>query len=581
MLTRLRVRNFKCFGDIDVPLDTPVVFVGPNNSGKTTALQALVLWEVGLRFWNSRRGGRASPEKRPGVTINRRDLTQIPVPVAKLLWRSTDVRRVTRSNGRQSTRNIRIDVIVDGITKNREWSCGLEFDYSNEESLVCRPLRLAGHAEDPVHTTKFSEVPPEALNVRLALLPPMSGLMATEPKWEIGRINVLVGEGQTAQVIRNLCHYVYELDGDHKEWTELQRQIKGLFGATLFPPTYLAERGEIQMQYRDHTGATLDLSSAGRGLLQTLLLFAHMYTNPGSVLLIDEPDAHLEILRQRQTFNLIVDLAAKRGSQIIVATHSEVVMNEAAGHGTVVAFVGAPHKLNDRGSQAAKALTDIGWDQYYQAQQTGWVLYLEGPTDLAILQSLAEVAGHRAAALLERPFVHYVATNLPAKAREHFYAIREAKADLLGLAVFDRIEKDLRAEGRLTETMWTRRELENYLCSEAVLLEWARAGQGDDLFGRADAAEREQAMRDAIVTVTKALQDLGRPSPWSPDVKASDDVLDPIFRRFSRTLGQRLALRKSDYHLLARHVRAEDVDADVIRVLDQVVAVAAGARPAA
>ena len=136
-------------------------------------------------------------------------------------------------------------------------------------------------------------------------------------------------------------------------------------------------------------------------------------------------------------------------------------------------------------------------------------------------------------------------------------------------------------EGRLTETMWTRRELENYLCSEAVLLEWARAGQGDDLFGRADAAEREQAMRDAIVTVTKALQDLGRPSPWSPDVKASDDVLDPIFRRFSRTLGQRLALRKSDYHLLARHVRAEDVDADVIRVLDQVVAVAAGARPAA
>ena len=54
MLTKLICRNFKRFGEIKVELGNPVVFIGPNNSGKTTALQALSLWEIGLErlnFW--------------------------------------------------------------------------------------------------------------------------------------------------------------------------------------------------------------------------------------------------------------------------------------------------------------------------------------------------------------------------------------------------------------------------------------------------------------------------------------------------------------------------------------------------
>ena len=42
MLTRLRIKNFKRFDDVDIELAKSVVFIGPNNSGKTTALQALV-----------------------------------------------------------------------------------------------------------------------------------------------------------------------------------------------------------------------------------------------------------------------------------------------------------------------------------------------------------------------------------------------------------------------------------------------------------------------------------------------------------------------------------------------------------
>src|SRR5229473_6142767 len=124
MLTRLIVRNFKRFDEIDIVLGNPVVLIGPNNSGKTTALQALALWNIGLKRWNEKRGGKTTPEKRPGVTINRRDLIAVPVPDANLLWHDLHVRDMQRINGgkkdepKLQTRNIRVDIIVDAVTDN-------------------------------------------------------------------------------------------------------------------------------------------------------------------------------------------------------------------------------------------------------------------------------------------------------------------------------------------------------------------------------------------------------------------------------------------------------------------------------
>lgn len=96
MLTRLTVRNFKLFEEIDIELDQHVVFVGPNNSGKTTALQALTLWELGKNRWLEKRGGEDVPTKRPGVAIGRRDSLALPVPSANLLWRNLRTRNMRK-----------------------------------------------------------------------------------------------------------------------------------------------------------------------------------------------------------------------------------------------------------------------------------------------------------------------------------------------------------------------------------------------------------------------------------------------------------------------------------------------------
>lgn len=576
MITRVRIKNFKKFEDVEVDLGARTVLIGPNDSGKTSALQAIALWELGLRRWNERHGGKDAPEKRPGVTISRRDLITVPVPDAKLLWWELHVRDVRRVGGKQTTRNVRIDITVDGVTGGKEWRCGLEFDYANEESLYCRPLRIS-EAKAP----QRMPVPEEAASVKVAFLPPMSGLAATEPKWEAGRIEVLLGEGQTAQVLRNLCHQIHMQDEAGASWDALTRDIRELFGVELLPPEYIRERGEITMAYKERSGTQLDLASSGRGCQQTLLVLAYLYANPNTVLLLDEPDAHLEILRQRQIYQLLTDLGERQSSQIVAASHSEVLLNEAAGRDTLVAFVGKPHRIDDRGSQVSKALRAIGFDQYYQAEEKGWVLYLEGATDLAILRAFAQKLQHDAAADLERPFVHYVG-NQPRGAQSHFHGLREAKPDIVAVGIFDRLE-----DAQLPDTgtralrfeQWQQREVENYLCTEEVLMRYARGEQSHDLFGAAEASAREQAMTEAIDRVAQGLAALHQPSPWSSEIKASDDFLEHVFRTYFEKLGLPNIMRKTSYHELASLMKPDEIPDEVVEKLTAIAEVARKARP--
>jgi len=577
MLDRLIIRGFKQFREVDIELGQAVVFVGPNNSGKTTALQALALWELGVRRWAEKRGGKALPRLRSGVTVNRRDLVALPVPETNLLWRDLHVREVSRADGRQKTENIRIDIEVHGVRGGQAWRTGLEFDYANSESIYCRPLGWAkgGVAQkDPIGDA--------ARSVRIAYLPPMSGLAANEVRLDPGAVQVRLGEGRTAEVLRNLCHALAEGEEGASRWAALDEKMRALFGVTLHRPEYIIERGELVMSYSDHRGVSLDLSASGRGLQQTLLLLTFLMGNPGSVLLLDEPDAHLEILRQQQIYNALTEVALSRGSQIIAASHSEVILNEAADRDVVVAFVGRPHRIDDRGSQVLKALKSIGFEHYYLAETTGWVFYLEGATDLAVLRSFARTLGHPAAELLERPFAQYV-FNKPQKAREHFYGIREAKPDLVGLAVLDNLGRDEDSTPELAFVQWQRREIENYLCFPEVLEEYAArlaaARTPGPLFEATEVARFRETMRRCVSerVPPAALRDAS--DRWWLTVKASDDFLDPVFERFFQELSLPNLMRKTDYHRLAELVPVDRIADEVRRVLDRVAETANAAHP--
>lgn len=569
MITKLSVRNFKLFENVEVELGDRVVLIGPNNSGKTSALQALALWDVGVKRWTEKRGAGDVPEKRSGVTINRRDLIAAPVPSANLLWRDLHVRQGVREGERTRTQNILVEVSVDGVTNGAEWACPMEFDYANEESFYCRPRKLA--------TGGRAEVPLAATGLKVAYLPPMSGLAPNETRLDPGAINVRLGEGRTAEVLRNLCYLVLTGESGPEKWKGIVERVDALFGCRLEEPFIVKERSEIVLSYKTRSKVRLDISAGGRGQQQTLLLLAHMTANPGAVLLLDEPDAHLEILRQAQIYDVLTETATQTGSQIIAASHSEVLLAEAADRDIVIAFVGKPHRIDDRGSQVLKALRDIGFDQYYQAEETGWVLYLEGSTDLAILRAFAKSLNHRAQDLLERPFVKYVG-NQPRKAQEHFHGLREAKRDFVGVAIFDRLEQELPSDPNLMMSMWKRRELENYLATEETLLAFAEAA-GREANGELFGAEWRASMGGAIGKIQAALSELGKPSPWSAEIKASDDFLGPLFQTFYKGCGLPNLMQKTNFHELARFVPASAIDPEIGEKLDSIAEVAGRSKP--
>ena len=575
MLTKLTVRNFKLFDEIEVELGQQVVFVGPNNAGKTTALQVLALWDVGLKRWLEKSRTADGRTKRGWATINRRELIALPVPATNLLWRNLRTKTGTHEHSRTKTRNILIQVIVQGTN----WTFGLEFGYVNPESFSCRPLR--GTDGEPM------AVPAEVKGIRIAYLPPMSGLAANETRLDPGAINVRLGEGRTAEVLRNLCWQILNGEDGETRWQQLRDRIEALFGSRLDPPEYVPERGEITMTYqgpeqlgprppgsgRGRRRAHLDLSASGRGQQQVMLLLAHLTANPGSVLLIDEPDAHLEFIRQRQIYQLLSETSEETGSQIIAASHSEVLLNEAAERDVLIAFVGQPHRIDNRGSQVLKALKEIGFEHYLQAEKCGWVLYLEGATDLAILQAFAKRLAHPAAQVLEAPYVHYVA-NQPNKAHQHFYGLREAKADLGGVALYDRLDSEpVNDDPQLTHLMWRQRELENYLCRPAVLLEFAEDAGRKEL-GELFAVTWRDHMQESIREIEAALQTLGEPSPWGGDIKATDAFLDRLFMRFYEKCGAGELLRKTHYHRLARFMPPDRIDPEITEKLDAMYAAA-------
>lgn len=567
MLTKLIVRNFKCLEDVEIDLASPVLFVGPNNSGKTSAMQALSLWSLGVKRWSEKRVGNGAPEKRPGVAINRRDLSSIPVPVANLLWRDLKLRRSTQD---QKTENVCIEILIEGFSNNKCWECGFEFYYANPEVFYCRPLRRRNR-EDQI-TTIFSEL---AASINIALLPPMSGLAASEVRLDQGAVNVRIGEGRTAEVLRNICRQVH--DNHHELWEKIVSRIEGLFGAIIETPRYVEERGEIVMGYKEG-GTQLDLSSSGRGLQQTLLILSYMAANPDSLILLDEPDAHLEILRQRQIYREIIDFARHQRAQVIAASHSETLLNEAADKDLVVAFVGKPHRIIGQSSQIRKALASIGFDQYLQAKMAGWVLYLEGSTDLEILRSLAaRLQFNEAIKVMEKPFVHYVG-NQPKKAEDHFFGLREAYPNLQGLAIFDRLAPELRENRELPRLAWKKREIENYLCTQQTLEEFAKnddkINQPSSLF---DMVETNKciscisAMKEAINEVSDAMATLRKGSPWSDDSKVSDDFLTPLFEKYYEKLGLPNLMTKKSFHSLAQFIPPEDIDDEVRQALQAIV----------
>lgn len=574
LLHYLEIENFKRFGDKQrIELDHPAVLIGPNNCGKTSAIQALALWAQAVKTWYDARKDSTAKE-RTATSINRLNIVAVPVQRTRFFWHNTQVRT--------GNKDIPLVICVGVEYQGKVHALSMRFRNQGDELVYCTPdaavasnLDLIGHAA--------------RLNVEL--LYPMSGLEVEEPILQPGRIDVLLGQGQTAQVLRNLCLMVARESQD--DWQHIVALMKRLFQTELTQPRETS-RGSIELHYRQPSvKEPLDVSSSGRGFQQMLLIFAYLYSHKGSVLLVDEPDAHLEILRQKQVYVLLRDIATENKSQVVMVTHSEVILDEALDRNLTLLLDGKADDLA-KTQDIRNSLKHYGADHYVKARERGYVLYVEGGTDVDMLRALAERLGHRAAELWdERINSFYVQNNYPLQdmdaelerveggfgitPQQHFNGLRNLLPSLKGLAILDNDGGSRQGtSGPLSITYWKRYEAENYFITPDVLREYARVHYKDlDLFS-GFATEIDEVL-DALVLEqvfegTHADFETWKQSPpqvsrllWEAKTERRklSTFAEEFFRRLAQRLGGQMLLKKGELHRLVAQVNPQNLATEI------------------
>jgi hypothetical protein len=298
-----------------------------------------------------------------------------------------------------------------------------------------------------------------------------------------------------------------------------------------------------------------------------LLLLSYFYARPASVLLLDEPDAHLHVILQRQIYDRLRQVAAKRQCQLIIATHSEVIL-DGTSPSRVISFLGDPHKLvrDDQRNQVREAMKRLTTLDLLLAEKGRRILYCEGESDFKILQAWAGVLDHPAKRFFDAPFFHANEGRNPREAREHLFALRAILPGAQGLLLLDGDNRGLpehEVEGDgLTIHRWRRYEIENYLLVPEALRRFI-ANEGD-LFSSAQAEEAMNYLRQQLPpqTFLRPLED----NATVTTVRASKDILPQAFSAAGRML------EKEDYFLVAEKMRREEIHPEVRAVLDSIAA---------
>jgi Fe-S cluster assembly ATPase SufC len=594
LISFVKISNFKSFGEeITIDFSEPSVIIGPNNSGKTSVLQALAMWNMGIKTW-FREKGQGKSKSKIGTSINRLNITQVPIQEAKYFWQNATVRT--------STINVELRISVGLVFAGKIQECSVIFKYFNAESIYCFPDETSLEVDGLLAYASELDV---------KILYPMSGIAREEPLIAEGRIDVLVGQGQTSEVLRNICYKIVENDekNNTNDWGIVTALMKKLFGIDLLKPFFNVPQGTVELSYMIPGIASkknsLDIGLSGRGQQEMLLLISYIHIHKRSILLLDEPDAHLEILRQKQVFSVLKHLSEINGNQIIIATHSEVILNEASDNNLVLLLDGETINLADK-KTIKSALKDYGLEHYYNAKLSKAIIYIEGNTDLEILRAFGSKLKHPVVGILDdKIYSYYVADNEPysgldneiniasgyyKSAKNHFQAIQRCVPTLKGIGIFDNDNSNRTDEIKADFALlyWRKYEIENYLTFPYVIEEYVI-----DYFRKQNQSEIELgSIRNNVETMinqvilsellnnnkqayegyTKVSGELQKElfKTFLMNRKASS-FLDICFKTISDNFTLPLIINKGNYCELVKFVNLKDIEPEIKEKLNYLI----------
>ncbi|MFE7961051.1 ATP-dependent endonuclease [Streptomyces sp. NPDC057413] len=502
MIKKVQFTRFKQFNQasFDFRPSNVTFLAGGNNSGKSSILHGLAVWEfckVASLMERGEDAFLAVAEGRQGFGLGDDEFSPINVPSLKHLWTNL---KTAKGDADPDGYTLKIRCEWDDLAEEKH----LEFALSlANDRLFIKPTSSNLQAGDRV---------PAA-----ALLPPFAGISAREARIVGALRRRRIGEGLAGAVLRNLLLDMYQAnlrererlragkskisDNDLKRlresdpWELLQDALRRTFSAELIIGDFREEYHSyinVQVAKGDVEGYKLtrwpkynpkDLMVEGSGFLQWLSVFTLATADDVDVLLLDEPDAHLHPTLQAQMVEQLESLATRKNKQVLLATHSSEIL-KTVDHEKIfqVRRQGSGYLREDQ--QKVGLLAGIGSDyapKLDRIKKTKRLLFVEGSSDTSILKKFSETVGIE----WHDSWVPWQ-TSAPHKERGHvFRAISGEVPNLIAYSLRDRDdesfetvgsdleEKGYKAPPNFLVRKWRRRYIEGYLILPRPLAEAA------------------------------------------------------------------------------------------------------------
>jgi ABC-type iron transport system FetAB ATPase subunit len=490
MITKLILENFKSVKKQVYEFTHFDLLLGPNNSGKSTVLQALAIWQFCVNeFHRSKRRGSK------GIQIVLPNFTALPVPEFNLLWMNKTDRKYPIIKGKKKQEFILIKIVVWWRHSNGDdESFGVELRYHSPQTLYAIPTD---------GWKKFRTCEKQQDMPKIAYVPPFSGLEPMEKWLDTSPIYQQVGKGQPGSVLRNLLLRVCpspprgqdgRIQKGYKppsDWQELEAVLKRWFSVNIREPKYDSDRDVyIGVEY-EQKKKKFDIIAGGSGFHQTLTLLAFLYGYNPTTILLDEPDAHLHVNLQREILDYFKRKADERDVQFLIATHAEEFTRGVDATQIISLLRDNPKRILST-PEVLRAMSEVSNEEIACLMVYPYILYVEGESDERILRAWAAQCG--AQHIMERVCFKSMKggnkRDMKRMADEHFTALKHIIPNVSKLMLFDYDSKDDAYTPGSTNpglAEWKRKNIENYLLVPDV---WKRAAlkqmgcSEGDLFAR-------------------------------------------------------------------------------------------------
>ncbi len=493
MITKLVLRNFKSIREQIYEFSRFDLLVGRNNSGKSTVLQALAIWQFCVEAFH-----RAKREGKRGIQVVLPNFTALPVPEFNLLWTERTDRRYTKTDGNKKQEYILIEIDVTWLgSEHKEQSFGVRIRYNSPQSVYAIPAQGWNRFRELAGTEKDRP----SLLPTIVYVPPFSGLEDIEEWRDDGPMRQQVGKAQPGKVLRNLLLRVWERDErvGEKDWPKIQNIIKRWFSVELQPPKY--KHGidtRIICEYRQNS-KIYDIIAGGSGFHQALTLLAFLYGYRPTTILLDEPDAHLHVNLQREVLAYFKASDIEKHTQFLIATHAEEFIRSVQ-VSQIYSFLHQnkePVRVQST-PEIVTAMADVANLEVTHLVESPLMLYIEGEDDERLLRAWAQVLNEEET--LNRFCFHAMHGGSKKSMRDysdhHFAGVRQIVHQANRMILFDYDSDETAFHPGFENPIlfeWQRKNIENYLLVPDA---WNRAASNMMSLGPLFAQPAEKIIHD-------------------------------------------------------------------------------------